>query len=221
MGFGSVSKTVRRDNAGDRDLRSPPRINMNMRKLFSFLRRPRKGNPMTFVKVPYKNLLIQVAPDYYMDDGIRIPVDLRDAHRIADENDCMLPTTEMVDAIWQNADIRLPPRPLTPQNTGDSRFYNNIADPKWVKVHNDIVEQQLREAGANPGELIAGHKKDIVAHDVNSSRIAIYGWHRTSGRPIQPRSTVHGWNYKDYSQGLRLVSRIAFDKDGNTVRFTE
>ena len=28
-------------------------------------------------------------------------------------------------------------------------------------------------------------------------RVAIYGWHRPDGRPIQPLSTVHGFRYAD------------------------
>ena len=41
-------------------------------------------------------------------------------------------------------------------------------------------------------------------------RVAIYGWHRRSGDPIQPVSTVHGATYSDYSHGIRLVARTAF-----------
>ncbi|MGE5254336.1 MAG: hypothetical protein ACM3N7_10260, partial [Planctomycetaceae bacterium] len=37
-------------------------------------------------------------------------------------------------------------------------------------------------------------------------KIAIYGWHRPSGIPIQPLSTVHGASYADYSHGIRLIS---------------
>ena len=87
-------------------------------------------------------------------------------------------------------------------------------------MHNDIIEQQLAEHNVSPNALIAGHKKDIVLHDRGSSRIAIYGWHQSNGRPIQPRSTVHGRDYKDYSQGLRLVSETAYDQDGNAVRLS-
>ena len=39
-------------------------------------------------------------------------------------------------------------------------------------------------------------------------KIAIYGWHRSRGYPIQPLSTVHGARYADYSHGIRLVSDI-------------
>jgi hypothetical protein len=55
-------------------------------------------------------------------------------------------------------------------------------------------------------------KKDVVMTNrlaEHLGRIAIYGWHRATGQPIQPLSTVHGANYADYSHGIRLVSRWA------------
>lgn len=180
--------------------------------------------PEGLVAVPFEDLTICVAPDYYMEDGVRVPVDLREAHAIARERGMILPTTAMVDAIWRHADIKLPPRPLNPVNTGNPNFYNGgpggMTDLKWVDLHNEIIEKQLKEYDVTPTTLIAGHKKDIVAHDENSSRIAIYGWHQHNGRPIQSRSTVHSWDYKDYSQGLRLVSEIAFDQNGNEVKLS-
>ena len=57
--------------------------------------------------------------------------------------------------------------------------------------------------------LVSGHKKDVVMTNLlaaNPGRIAIFGWHRLNGAPIQPLSTVHGACYADYSHGIRLVS---------------
>jgi hypothetical protein len=57
--------------------------------------------------------------------------------------------------------------------------------------------------------LVSGHKKDVVVTNLltgNPDRIAIYGWQRLNGAPIQPLSTVHGACYADYSHGIRLVS---------------
>ena len=56
--------------------------------------------------------------------------------------------------------------------------------------------------------MLAGHKKDVVLTNrlaAKADRIAIYGWHRDPGDPIQPLSTVHGARYADYSHGVRLV----------------
>ena len=66
------------------------------------------------------------------------------------------------------------------------------------------------------GQLVSGHKKDVVVTNLlarTQGRIAIYGWHRPNGAPIQPLSTVHGVCYADYSHGIRLVSEMAI-QDG-------
>ncbi len=55
---------------------------------------------------------------------------------------------------------------------------------------------------------MSGHKKDVVLTTRlrnHSDRIAIYGWQRRNGKPIQPLSTVHEDRYADYSHGIRLV----------------
>src|SRR5262249_9479567 len=54
-------------------------------------------------------------------------------------------------------------------------------------------------------------KKDLVltsALRAKPEQIAIYGWHLSSGHPIQPLSLWHGKHYADYSHGVRLVSQI-------------
>ena len=77
----------------------------------------------------------------------------------------------------------------------------------------------MAQAGGRHGVLLAGHKKDLVLANrlsANRGRVAIYGWHRGNGDPIQPLSTVHGEYYADYSHGIRLVSRTAY-VDGRPV----
>ena len=39
--------------------------------------------------------------------------------------------------------------------------------------------------------------------------MAIYGWHKLDGSPIQPLTIVHKDMYVDYSHGIRLVKRAA------------
>jgi hypothetical protein len=75
--------------------------------------------------------------------------------------------------------------------------------------HNQRIQNQRLALHFPMGELIAGHKKDVVMTNrliPGQGRIAIYGWHRLSGVPIQPLSTVHGAGYADYSHGIRLLS---------------
>jgi hypothetical protein len=169
--------------------------------------------PVTFTGVlpngRSAQVTICVTPDYLAvgedDDFVRVPLGLSAAARIAEEFNMMLPTTRMVDAIYAQADLRLSPSPMTPGAQMSSTGY--------FMRHNATVQQQYANAGGRLGMLVAGHKKDLVLTNRLSSapgRVAIYGWHRPGGNPIQPLSTVHGAEYADYSHGIRLVSRTAF-----------
>ena len=113
----------------------------------------------------------------------------------------MLPTARIVDAIYAQAPVKLSPKPMQagPQMSSTDYFLR----------HNATIEDQRRGRAG----LIAGHKKDVVVANrmaSNPGRVAIYGWHRSNGDPIQPVSTVHGASYADYSHGIRLVSRTAY-----------
>jgi len=152
---------------------------------------------------------ICVTPDYLAlgseRDFVRVPLGLRAATRIAERFDMLLPTSRMVDAIYRNAQLRLPPRPMDPGPQMTSTAY--------LLRHNATIEKQRNSAGAPAGTLISGHKKDLVLTNritKRQGRVAIYGWHRPSGNPIQPLSTVHGAEYADYSHGIRLVSKTAY-----------
>ncbi len=77
----------------------------------------------------------------------------------------------------------------------------------YYLAHSRAIDRQ--RGGLPPTRLTAGHKKDLVIARrlaAQPGRVAIYGWHRPDGRPIQPLSTLHGADYADYSHGLRLVS---------------
>ena len=73
--------------------------------------------------------------------------------------------------------------------------------------HNEIV----RRARNRPlGKLVAGHKKDVVITNkvfTKPGKVAIYGWHKPDGKPIQPLYTGHAESQVDYSHGIRLASR--------------
>ena len=63
--------------------------------------------------------------------------------------------------------------------------------------------------------LIAGIKKDViissaVRQDQRPNRVAIYGWHRPDGHPIQPVYAGHVDWYVDYSHSIRLVHRTIY-----------
>ncbi len=154
-------------------------------------------------------ITICVTPDYLAigsdADHVRVPLGLPAALRVADAFDMMLPTTRMVDAIYAQADVRVSPSPMPPTSA--------MSSTEYFLRHNATVAAQFARAGARPGLLVAGHKKDVVIANRLANapgRVAIYGWHRSNGDPIQPLSTVHGEYYADYSHGVRLVARTAY-----------
>lgn len=158
---------------------------------------------------------ICVTPEYLAvgdnRDFVRVPMGLAAAARVASEFGFLLPTTKMVDAIYSQARVHLAPRPMKPTAQMESTDY--------LVQHNQTLEAQRKKARSNLNDLTAGQKKDIVLTNRLRSkpgRVAIYGWHRQNGRPIQPLSTVHGAEYADYSHGVRLVSQTAF-VDGKPV----
>ena len=154
------------------------------------------------------NATIFVAPDYLAigsnDDFFLVPMNLHTAVVIADRFRFVLPTKKMVDAIYLQSRYHFSPQPLPagPEMRSTAYYWN----------HNQMIENQAHSLGVQLGELVAGHKKDVVMTNrlvTHVGRIAIYGWHRGPGQPIQPLSTVHGANYADYSHGIRLISEVA------------
>jgi hypothetical protein len=150
-----------------------------------------------------------VTPDYLAlgsdADFLRIPMGLGTALATAARFGFVLPTPKMVDAIYEQAEVRLRPQPLPPGPEMRSNAYY------WD--HQRRVRAQRIELRAPLGALIAGQKKDVVVSNrlwQKLDRVAIYGWHQDAGAPIQPLSTVHGARYADYSHGVRLVSVVAF-----------
>jgi hypothetical protein len=140
------------------------------------------------------------APDYLAvgtnKDWARVHVSARLAQRLADSLHCILPTTQMVDQIYAAARVKLEPIPMYAYRDSTPTFWQ----------HHLIIEGQRKGRKG----LIAGIKKDIVQTEKlkaypNNDRVAIYGWHRLNGKPIQPLYLGHVWWYVDYSQGLRLV----------------
>lgn len=154
-------------------------------------------------------LTLCVLPDYLGvgadDDYLLVPMGLQTALAVASKFGFTLPTRRIVDLIYRQAAVRLQPQPLP---AGDQ-----MRSAAYLQRHDALVEAQRAGRGATPGELTAGHKKDVVLSSrlwSQPGRLAIYGWHRGEGAPIQSLSTVHGAQYADYSHGVRLVSQTVF-----------
>lgn len=138
---------------------------------------------------------ICAANDYYKQDGIRMPLGMSAVKQVLRKEEARLPTRAEVDAIWKAADIKLQPRPL-------DRYDIMTTMSEFIR-HNTIIENQLKDLDTED-KLIAGHKKDIIQQR-QDGRVTIYGWHYFNGSPIQYPTSVHGYNYRDYSHGLRLI----------------
>jgi hypothetical protein len=141
-------------------------------------------------------------------DYLLTPMNLHTAIETAIRLGFILPTKKIVDAIFKQSDVRCSPEPMPAGPQMRSTAY-------YVK-HNQKVKEQLAALSCAPGALVSGHKKDVVLTNRlirSHGKIAIYGWHRPSGIPIQPLSTVHGANYADYSHGIRLISNIVLIDD--------
>lgn len=144
-----------------------------------------------------------VSPDYLAvgsdNDFLRMPLTPPAATKIAALLGKSLPTTKMVDAIDAAATIRLEPKPLRQDRESLATFVR----------HHGIIEGQ--RTGKPAGELVTGIKKEVVLSNrlaEKPKKVAIYGWRKLDGQPIQPLTIVHRESYVDYSHGIRLVSRI-------------
>lgn len=156
-----------------------------------------------------------VLPDYLMigtnSDFCRIPMQPETAQYIADRFNCFLSTRKICNDVYKRAKIKLEPIPLTEHRDSVSTFL----------IHNQLIEDQRKGRKG----LIAGIKKDVVISAAliknnKPNRVAIYGWHKLDGKPIQPLYTGHVDWYVDYSHGIRLVWQTIF-VDGKPINYTK
>lgn len=162
-----------------------------------------------------------VTPDYLAigsdDDYFLTPLTPIAAQKIADLLHCSLPTKKIVDDIYSAAEVKLAPSPIPP-----SPAMSTV--PVFIQHNTTVREQRNKQLKEHPlGALVAGHKKDVVISNrlqEKPGRVAIYGWHKLDGKPIQPLTVVHRDTYADYSHGIRLV-QLSATVDGATKSIPE
>ncbi len=142
------------------------------------------------------------------------PIGINEAKILAASLGMQLPSPQLVDAIWRQADLKLVPLPR-----------NNVISQV---VFDDQKNKIAAQIGGRAFQLLGGTFKDVV--EVNG-KPSIYGWHVDvehgasvpgipllnpitpgPGKIIQPfAGGAHDQpgpiGFKDYSQGLRLVRR--------------
>ena len=137
------------------------------------------------------------------------PIGIGEAAELAKSMGFELPSPALVDAIWRQADLKLLPMTRWPNVVSEAAF----EDQK------QRISQQI--AGRHY-TLLGGAYKDIVQIGGHPQ---LYGWHVEEGRTVPgvplvkpftpgpgkiiqgPSGNAHDMNWRDYSQGLRLVKR--------------
>jgi hypothetical protein len=151
-----------------------------------------------------------VLPDYMAigvdTDYFYCPMTPALAQRVANKLKCSLPTRKMVDKIYQHAQIKLAPQPIPPTSA-------MTTVPIFVR-HNQMLKLQRDSLGDKytPGQLVGADKKDVIIsnriyNDTSGFHVVIYGWHKKSGKAIQPLYAKHLNTWADYSHGTRLIQR--------------
>ena len=181
---------------------------------------------------------VDVMPDYLCigddeTDSVYIPMDPVTAQRVAFELDMNLPTARICHAVYEAAGKLDPKRQIGAivhvyqdgpgRNTPRNRAQTSTAA---YAAHSEDIKKRMAARGLRLGELVAGHKKDVVLspglHD-NPLRIAFHGFYENHvpyepckqpgfGVPSCKDMPSHGHarekarRFSDYSQGVRLVS---------------
>lgn len=164
--------------------------------------------------VEYNGAKYLVAPRYIA------PVGIGEAQAVAQKHGYELPTIGLVDAIYKAADLKLDPHERGVNSKPPSDFTGKTMNSAETHIAQlAAIQKQIETAGNPEYRLLAGTHKDVVfdkipfGKDAGKMHLGIYGWHRRNGKPIQDFMWGHSSNYpaddwKDYSQGVRLVKRI-------------
>jgi len=160
------------------------------------------------VSISISDINLRVSSDYLSvgipEDYVRIPMAVFTAQKIADLYNMTLPTTKLVDLIWNSTEFKIVPQPLPPGSGMCSNAY--------FKTENNLINSQVRSQGAPTCPFLGGDKKDVVLtnlYETHPRKVAIYGWQYPNGTVIQPLFIGHDATWADYSHGIRLVSNSA------------
>jgi len=133
------------------------------------------------------------------------PLSAPDAQRVADALGMSLPTRRMVDAVHEQAAVRVPFRAFPPPRQSPATYAASSA----------AIEQRRAGRGGS-GAAVSDFAKDYVLTRQRRNRldrIAIYGGWDASGALVQPLGTPHALTYFDYSQQPRFVA-MTVEVDG-------
>lgn len=134
------------------------------------------------------------------------PIARRDISSVCDEWGCEVPTAKLVDAIWEQSDLKLDCTKLRRNyNSFNDMATNTAYELQSEKILKQISEQ-LKENGTDSYSIVSGTQKDFAI--LPNGRTDLYGWHHLDGTLTEKGATSHSQTYIDYSQGLRLVRKV-------------
>lgn len=179
----------------------------------------RNMKPLTVKKPDGTTITYRVMPDYITVDGMRVPMSGNTAQQVADHFGLSLPSAQMAQDIYDNADVKITAQPLSGTGTTiDGRHYTpqdvtanqGVGYAPFALSYNDRINQQLAEKGATPGgnQIVSGFAKDIVAPP-KAGKLGLYGLYTDKGKAIQGGNgeTPHDTSvHTEYGTYVRLVS---------------
>lgn len=162
------------------------------------------------IKITYKTM-----PDYITIDGIRVPMAGKTAQKIADHFKMLLPTSKMDKQIWEAADIKFRPTPLSSGGYKDQsgKHYSpkevvqsRIGASDAAVAYSSMIQQELANKDTK-NKLLGGHMKSIIQPERDSSKLGLFGWYGESGDPLEPSvQTKHDTSvHAEYGAGTRLI----------------
>ena len=172
--------------------------------------------PITVKRPDGAVITYKVMPDYIMIDGIRVPMSGTTAQRVADHFGLNLPTAQMAKEIYNNADVKVPAKPLSGSGTKvDGKSYSGkdvvetgVGYAPFALNYNDKINEQLAQKGVKTDQIVSGFAKDVVAPAAPNS-LGLLGFFDEKGKPIQggDGQTPHDTKvHSEYGTFVRLVS---------------
>lgn len=165
-------------------------------------------NPVTWVTITMGRVQLRVSADYLGIEDEHVPMSEHVAQAAVDSLGAILPTPAIVDAIEAAATIV--PLPTWTPPAGQSRSAQTSSEIFALCETNTRLLFGAR--GIQPGQLVAGHRKDVVlSRYMPDGVVCIYGARWPDGRRLQPLYPIPGGNpgheheYEDYSHGVRAV----------------
>ena len=151
--------------------------------------------------------VIMVSNDYLRDaDGNYIRGSVDSARSIAASNGARIPTVAEVEAIERNASVNR--RLITSGEFAGGAVPGTAPRDELIRLSNEAIAGQ--RIAPQRGDIVSGTLKTIVSDTRDGRSGGIYGGQNRSGGRIQPLYTLHGSDYVDYSQGIRLVAPRTF-----------